>query len=191
MADRIADEETESITLNRRFHRQLIGAGGENIKKLREQFPNTQINVPDENSKSDQITIRGPSKELKKAKVELQKKAKDIEERGYRVDVPILKEYHRNIIGKSGENIKKIREATNCQIELPKQDSDSEIITIIGRKADAEKARKMIRNIEKVPIRCKFQISVLYDIFKPNLARSVFSKYSKKSLLGNFKKLKL
>jgi len=149
LADRIADEDTDSIQLNRRFHRQLIGPGGENIRKLRDQFPGTQITVPDENSKSDTISIRGPSKELKRAKVELAKMAKDIEERGYRIDVPILKEYHRNIIGKSGENIKRIRDETSCQIELPKQDSDSEIITIIGRKADAERARKEIRKIEK------------------------------------------
>ena len=76
--------------------------------------------------------------------------ARDIEEKGYRIDVPILKEYHRNIIGKKGENIQKIRKETNCQIELPKENTDSEIITIIGRKADAEKARKEIRKIEKV-----------------------------------------
>ena len=48
-----------------------------------------------------------------------------------------------------GAQIKKIREETNCQIELPKENTDSEIIAIIGRKADAEKARKMIRDIEK------------------------------------------
>jgi len=149
LADRLADETEDTIQLNRRFHRQLIGAGGANIRALREKFPNVNINVPDENSKSDTITLRGPSKELKNAKIELAGKARDIEEKGYRIDVPILKAYHRNIIGKNGINISRIRDETNCQIELPKQDSDSEIITIIGRKADAEKARKELRKIEK------------------------------------------
>lgn len=149
LADRIADEETDSIQLNRRFHRQIIGSGGENIRKLRDKFPKTQITVPDENSKSDTITLRGPSKELVHAKAELIKIAQDIEERGYRIDVPILKEFHRNIIGKKGENIQRIRKEFNCQIELPKENTDSEIITIIGRKDDAEKARKEIRKIEK------------------------------------------
>ena len=41
------------------------------------------------------------------------------------------------------------RDDTNCQIELPKENSDSEIIAIIGRKADVEKASKMIKAIEK------------------------------------------
>ena len=32
---------------------------------------------------------------------------------------------------------------------MPKENTDSEIITIIGKKADAEKARNMIHDIEK------------------------------------------
>ena len=60
-----------------------------------------------------------------------------------------ITQYSSNVIGKGGEKIREIREATNCQIELPKEDTDSEIIAIIGRKQDAEKARKMIREIEK------------------------------------------
>ncbi|CAG5097692.1 Oidioi.mRNA.OKI2018_I69.XSR.g15189.t1.cds [Oikopleura dioica] len=149
LANKIADEAADKIILKRRFHRQIIGQGGENIKKLRDQFPNVNISIPDENSKSDEIAIRGPSKELAKAKEVLSKMARDIEERGFRLEVPILKRFHRNIIGKNGSNITRIREATNCQIELPKEDTDSEIITIIGRKADCEKAQREIRKIEK------------------------------------------
>lgn len=149
LAKKLGDEVNDTITLGRRFHRNLIGRGGENIKELRKQFPNIQINVPDGNSKSDIISIRGPSKEMVDAKKELQKMATKLEEEGYRIDVPILKQYHRNIIGKAGAKIQEIRKETNCQIELPKEGDDSEIISIIGRKENAEKARKMIRNIEK------------------------------------------
>ena len=34
---------------------------------------------------------------------------RDLEEKGYRIEVPILKQYHRNIIGKAGSQINKIR----------------------------------------------------------------------------------
>lgn len=149
LASRLADEATDVITLKRRFHRQIIGQGGENIKKLRDEFPNVQISVPDEKSKSDAIAIRGPTKELAMAKDVLNKMARDMEARGFRIEVPILKRFHRNIIGKNGSNISRIRQETGCQIELPKEDTDSEIITIIGRKEDCEKARKEIRKIEK------------------------------------------
>ena len=149
LAAKMADESTDIIHLNRRFHRQLIGTGGESIKKLRESFPNVNISIPEEKQKSDTISLRGPSNELKAAVVHVKKIAKDLEEKGYRIEVPILKAYHKNIIGKAGAKIKEIRQATNCQIELPKENTDSEIIAIIGRKEDAEKARKMIRDIEK------------------------------------------
>ena len=103
LAKKMADEASDFIVLNRRFHRQLIGSGGENIRKLRDQYPNVQISIPEEKSKSDQITLRGPSKELAAAIVQVKKIAKDLEEKGYRIEVPILKQYHRNIIGKAGK----------------------------------------------------------------------------------------
>ena len=103
LAKKMADEASDFIVLNRRFHRQLIGSGGENIRKLRDQYPNVQISIPEEKAKSDQITLRGPSKELAAAVIQVKKIAKDLEEKGYRIEVPILKQYHRNIIGKAGK----------------------------------------------------------------------------------------
>jgi transcription antitermination factor NusA-like protein len=49
------------------------------------------------------------------------------------VQVPIFRKYHAIIIGKGGANIKKIRDETNTQINVPKEDSaESDIITVIG-----------------------------------------------------------
>ena len=62
LAAKIADEATDYIILNCRFHRQLIGTGGENVRKLRDEFPNVQISIPGGEEKSDKITLRGPSK---------------------------------------------------------------------------------------------------------------------------------
>ena len=46
--------------------------------------------------------MRGPSKELVAAVATVKEIARDLEEKGYRIEVPILKQYHRNIIGKGG-----------------------------------------------------------------------------------------
>merc|ERR1712048_1049329 len=48
LADKMADEANDTIQLNRRFHRQIIGTGGENIKKLREKFLRPSSKVPTE-----------------------------------------------------------------------------------------------------------------------------------------------
>ena len=103
LATKMADEESDFIVVNRRSPRKSIGSGGKNIRKLRDQYPNVQISIPEEKAKSDQITLRGPSKELAAAVVQVKKIAKDLEEKGYRIEVPILKQYHRNIIGKAGK----------------------------------------------------------------------------------------
>ena len=39
-------------------------------------------------------------------------------EKSFRLQVPILKQYHKNIIGKGGANIKKIREETSTQVSF-------------------------------------------------------------------------
>jgi len=62
--------------------------------------------------------------------------------------VPIYKEFHKNVIGKGGANIRKIREETNTRIDLPPEGSDSDMIVITGRKEDVEKARDRILNIQ-------------------------------------------
>lgn len=36
--------------------------------------------------------------------------------KNYSIQVPIFKQYHKNIIGKGGVNIRKIREETNTQV---------------------------------------------------------------------------
>lgn len=80
--------------------------------------------------------------------------------KNYNIQVPIFKEYHKNIIGKGGSNIRKIREETNTQIELPTENSENEVIKITGRKEDCEKARKMIRKIESEMV--KFHQKIEY-----------------------------
>ena len=61
----------------------------------------------------------------------------------------IFKKFHGNIIGKGGATLKKIREETNTKIEMPKENSDSDVIVITGRKENVDKAKRQIIDIEK------------------------------------------
>ena len=70
-------------------------------------------------------------------------------ESNYRFDVKISKKYYGSIIGKGGVTLRKIREDTNTKIEMPKEDSELDIITIIGKKENVDKARKRLQEIEK------------------------------------------
>ena len=66
----------------------------------------------------------------------------------YKLDVPVMKRFHGNVIGKSGANIKKIKEETGTQIDIPAENSPSDVIVVTGHKAQTEKARDMILKIQ-------------------------------------------
>uniref|UniRef100_H2ZHB1 K Homology domain-containing protein n=1 Tax=Ciona savignyi TaxID=51511 RepID=H2ZHB1_CIOSA len=148
LGQRLENEKSKDVLIEQRFHRNIIGQKGEKIKGIRDSFPKVNISFPDAKKKSDVVNLRGP-KNVEKCYKYLKQLNDDMVEKNYCIDVPIFKQYHKNIIGKGGANIRKIREETNTQIDLPKEDSENEVIVITGKKADCQKARKLIRAIEQ------------------------------------------
>ena len=61
----------------------------------------------------------------------------------------IFRKFHGSIIGKGGATLKKIREETKTKIEMPKEGTDSDSITIVGRKENVDKAKRQLLEIEK------------------------------------------
>ncbi|XP_053286120.1 high density lipoprotein binding protein a [Pleuronectes platessa] len=149
LASRMENERTKDMIIEQRFHRAIIGQKGEKIKEVRDKFPEVIINFPDPAQKSDIVQLRGPRNEVEKCSKFMQKIVAEMVENGFSVSVPIFKQFHRNIIGKGGSNIKKIREETNTRIDLPAENSNSEMIVITGKKADCEAARIRILAIQK------------------------------------------
>jgi ribosomal protein S3 len=131
---KMQNEREKDLIIEARFHRQLIGPKGENIQKIREEFEAVQISFPDLGSKSDVVKLRGPHDDVDKCGKQLTKLYKDLLENNYQAKVPIFKQFHKFIIGKSGATIKEIRKETNTKIDLPESGSDSDVITITGKK---------------------------------------------------------
>uniref|UniRef100_A0A7N6B8T4 Vigilin n=1 Tax=Anabas testudineus TaxID=64144 RepID=A0A7N6B8T4_ANATE len=149
LASRMENERTKDLIIEQRFHRAIIGQKGEKIKEVRDKFPEVIINFPDPAQKSDIVQLRGPRTEVEKCSRFMQKIVAEMVENSYSVSVPIFKQFHRNIIGKGGSNIKKIREETNTKIDLPAETNNSEMIVITGKKANCEAARNRILAIQK------------------------------------------
>ncbi|ROI15737.1 Vigilin [Anabarilius grahami] len=137
------------MIIEQRFHRAIIGQKGEKIKEVRDKFPEVIINFPDPTQKSDIVQLRGPRTEVEKCTKFMQKMVAEMVENSFSVSVPIFKQFHKNIIGKGGANIKKIREETNTKIDLPAENSNSEMIVITGKKANCEAAKNRILAIQK------------------------------------------
>jgi len=54
-------------------------------------------------------------------------------ERNYKIDVPIFKQYHKNVIGKGGANIRKIREQTNTQVRRQARNIAGKDVFVAGK----------------------------------------------------------
>uniref|UniRef100_UPI0034DD0202 vigilin isoform 3 n=1 Tax=Rattus norvegicus TaxID=10116 RepID=UPI0034DD0202 len=149
LASRMENERTKDLIIEQRFHRTIIGQKGERIREIRDKFPEVIINFPDPAQKSEIVQLRGPKNEVEKCTKYMQKMVADLVENSYSISVPIFKQFHKNIIGKGGANIKKIREESNTKIDLPAENSNSETIVITGKRANCEAARSRILSIQK------------------------------------------
>uniref|UniRef100_A0AAR2ISL5 Vigilin n=1 Tax=Pygocentrus nattereri TaxID=42514 RepID=A0AAR2ISL5_PYGNA len=161
LASRMENERTKDMIIEQRFHRAIIGQKGEKIKEIRDKFPEVIINFPDPAQKSDIVQLRGPRTEVEKCTKFMQKMVAEMVENSHSVSVPIFKQFHKNIIGKGGANIKKIREETNTKIDLPAENSNSEMIVITGKKANCEAARNRILAIQKELVSILQNLSIL------------------------------
>ena len=148
MVDKMENEKEKDLIIENRFHRQLIGPKGENIEKIRKDFANVQISFPDLGVKSDIVKLRGPKKDVDECSRHFTKLAKEMAESSYQVKVPIFKQFHKFVIGKGGANIRRIRDETDTKIDLPDSGSDSDMITITGKKENVNKAVAQVQQIQ-------------------------------------------
>jgi len=149
MVEKFDNERTKDILIDQRFHKAIIGAQGSNIKEIRDKFNQVQISFPDSSKQSDVVSLRGPKEDLDKCYKHLQHLAQEMSASSHKAEVHIFKEVIRNVIGKGGAKIRQIREETDTKIDLPKENSDSDVITITGKKENVEKAKTLIENIQK------------------------------------------
>uniref|UniRef100_A0A8C7WRE3 Vigilin n=1 Tax=Oryzias sinensis TaxID=183150 RepID=A0A8C7WRE3_9TELE len=121
MVQRMENERTKDLIVEQKFHRTIIGQKGEKIKEVRDKFPEVIINFPDPSQKSDIVQLRGPKNEVEKCAKFLQK---------------IIAELVRPTSLERAVT-QKIREETNTKIDLPTENSNSEMIVITGKKVNS------------------------------------------------------
>ncbi|XP_013393954.1 vigilin [Lingula anatina] len=149
MVEKMENERSKDIMIEQRFHRTIIGAKGDKIKEVRDKFNQVQITFPDPGKKSNIVTLRGPKNDVEKCYKYLQQMHQELIAVNYQAEVHIFKQFHKNIIGKGGATIKKIREETDTRIDLPSEASDSDVIVITGKRQNVETAKAKIEAIQK------------------------------------------
>ncbi|KAL5252053.1 hypothetical protein ACHWQZ_G015010 [Mnemiopsis leidyi] len=140
----IVDENfTMKVPILKNHHRYIIGKGGVNIRKVKEET-NTRIDLPSENADSDLIVITGKKADVDLARKKLlaiQSELEDI----YEEEIHIDPKLHNTLIGAKGRIIRSIiDESGSVQVRFPSADNPSEKVSIRGEKADVLKAKEKL-----------------------------------------------
>ncbi|KAG7307616.1 hypothetical protein JYU34_007838 [Plutella xylostella] len=130
----------EEIPIFKQFHKFIIGKGGVNLTKIRDETQ-TVIDLPAEGDDSDVITVRGKREHVKEAVKKIQQihneKANVVTE-----EVTIPPKYYNSLIGAGGKLIHSImEECGGVLIKFPAADSDSDKVIIKGPGEDVERAK--------------------------------------------------
>lgn len=167
----LADEQTKTLQVDPQYHGELIGEKGKQITRLQNKynvmifFPRADKNGQDEDAGAageagkprrqqgpDQVVIRGPSKGTSSAYDELNALVKYLQEHSHTATVKVQRKQLPSIIGAGGSAVEKLRQETDCQIDLPERNSteDPAEIRIKGKKADVLKAKKILEDSKSV-----------------------------------------
>lgn len=134
---------TMKVPILKNHHRYIIGKGGVNIRKVKEET-NTRIDLPSEAADSDLIVITGKKADVDLARKKLlaiQAELEDI----YEEEISIDPKLHNTLIGAKGRIIRSIiDESGSVQVRFPSADNPSEKVSIRGEKADVLKAKEKL-----------------------------------------------
>ncbi|EZA55985.1 Vigilin [Ooceraea biroi] len=131
------------VPIFKQFHKFVIGKGGVNIRKIREETQ-TKIDLPAEGEKSDVITITGKKENVVKAKEMIQKIQNELANI-VTEEITIPPKFYNSLIGTGGKLIHSIMEdCGGVTIKFPTAESKSDKVSIRGPKDDVEKAKAQL-----------------------------------------------
>lgn len=131
------------VPIFKQFHKFIIGKGGVNIKKIRDETQ-TKIELPAEGDKNEVIVISGKKEKVNEAR-ELILKIQSELDGIISEEITIPPKYYNSIIGAGGKLISSImEECGGVSIKFPSPESKSDKVTIRGPKDDVEKAKAQL-----------------------------------------------
>ncbi|KAJ7163606.1 hypothetical protein C8R43DRAFT_1171840 [Mycena crocata] len=155
ISDQVTEEATETVVVESKFHRTLIGAGGQGLKDLVARCggpsdPKLQaglIRFPRQgDAASDEVRLRGEPKLVAKLKADLEKTVATLRDRVVlAIEIPAAQ--HRALIGRGGQHLNALQDRNGVQVQFPGSRSYNQV----GEAANAEDLKDVdAANIVKV-----------------------------------------
>ncbi|XP_072749862.1 vigilin [Anoplolepis gracilipes] len=147
------------VPIFKQFHKFVIGKGGVNIRKIREETQ-TKIDLPAEGEKSDVITITGKKENVEKAREMIQKIQNELANI-VTEEITIPPKFYNSLIGTGGKLIHSIMEdCGGVTIKFPTAESKSDKVSIRGPKDDVEKAKAQLLELSNEKQLSSFSVEV-------------------------------
>ncbi|KAJ9575749.1 hypothetical protein L9F63_007395, partial [Diploptera punctata] len=134
------------VPIYKQFHKFVIGKGGANIRKIREETQ-TKIDLPAEGEKSDVIAITGKKENVEENFV--MKFGLDVSKANIVTEeIVIPPKFYNSLIGAGGKLIHSIMEdCGGVSIKFPQAESHSDKVTVRGPKEDVLKAIQQLQEL--------------------------------------------
>lgn len=169
--ERLADETTVTLKIPQEMHGSFIGQGGKYVTRLQDTYA-VRINFPNANAQSgvstptegaddkpaggraahkpDEVIIKGGKKGVEGAKAELLELLEYEKEHNNVSTLTVSTKSIARIMGKGGATIKQIRDESEAQVDVDREDNEQDGTTSIkirGTKKAIAAARKAIESI--------------------------------------------
>lgn len=126
ISDQVREEITANVVVESKFHRSIIGPGGQGLKDLIKRCegpsdPKIQaglIRFPRHGEPSDEVRLRGEPQLVKKVQAELKNLVSALRDRIIlAVDIPSGQ--HRALIGRGGQHLTDLQDRHGVQVQFP------------------------------------------------------------------------
>lgn len=151
----LEDVVIRTVCVNPKYHRGLIGSGGNNIAKIileaggpKERHEHSRmVRIPNEgDTNADNITVQGPQAVVDKIVSAIETIVAQREsELTDSIDVPVDK--HSGLIGRGGEKKRQMETQFKVSINVPRQGDGRTDVRITGEPENVEKAKAHIESI--------------------------------------------
>ncbi|KAF9454024.1 hypothetical protein P691DRAFT_755082 [Macrolepiota fuliginosa MF-IS2] len=174
IADSVGEETTVTITIENKYHGNLIGAGGQGLRDLITRCGGTSdskaqaglVRFPRQGEASDEVRIRGDPKLVNKIKDELEKAVATFRDRiVLAVEVPAAQ--HRLLIGRGGQHLNELQNKTGAQIQFPGSRSYNQVGEAENAEDFAEVDSTDIVKVSGTRAACEAAIAELKSQIKP------------------------
>lgn len=155
MHKNIAKVSEVEISVPPSLHKALSDSKESLISSIMEECGKVYIHFPSSKLGLQKVIVRGPAKNVERARNKLLQLAEEEQARSYSVVVPVKSKYHHFLMSENGGNLHKICEKTGARIIFPTfKNKDQESVTIIGTEEAVKEVQKevevLLKDLENV-----------------------------------------